>query len=146
MREFVDFFLGHYAYWFTLILLVIGLYGMMMKKHLVKKLIGMTIFQVSVIIFYISSAVKWGGTVPILIPPAGHHGHAAMDAATAAAIETAKYINPLPHTLMLTAIVVGVATTGVAFALVISIYKRYNTLDETVLLERMKKDNDSDND
>lgn len=122
---------GHYAYWFTAILLVIGLYGMMMKKNLVKKLIGMTIFQVSVIIFYVSSAVKSGGTVPILDPALG-------------VADTSKYINPLPHTLMLTAIVVGVATTGVAFALVISIFKRYNTLDETVLLERMKKENDSD--
>lgn len=127
----LDFMLGHYAYWFTLALMVIGLYGMMMKKNIVKKLIGMTIFQVSIIIFYISSSVKWGGTVPILDPAIG-------------AADTAKYINPLPHTLMLTAIVVGVATTGVAFALVISIFKRYKTLDETVLLKRMKKDNDAD--
>lgn len=52
-------------------------------------------------------------------------------------IAAAKYINPLPHTLMLTAIVVEVATTGVAFALVISIYKRYKTLNETELLERI---------
>ena len=61
-------------------------------------------------------------------------------------IETAKYINPLPHTLMLTAIVVGVATTGVAFALVIMIYKRYKTLNETELLKRMKKEDDNDSD
>ena len=110
----------------------------MMKKNLVKKLIGMTIFQVSIIIFYISSAVKWGGTVPILDNPDIENVHHGLTGA----IETAKYINPLPHTLMLTAIVVGVATTGVAFALVISIYKRYKTLNETELLERMKKDND----
>jgi multicomponent Na+:H+ antiporter subunit C len=103
---------------------------MIMKRNLVKKLIGMTIFQVSIIIFYVSSAVKWGGMVPVLDPN--------IDVAN-----TALYINPLPHCLMLTAIVVGVATTGVAFALVISIYKRYKTLDETVLLERMKKDNDN---
>lgn len=127
----LEFMLGHYAYWFTLALMVIGLYGMMMKKNIVKKLIGMTIFQVSIIIFYISCSVKWGGTVPILDPVIG-------------ATDTAKYINPLPHTLMLTAIVVGVATTGVAFALVISIFKRYKTLDETVLLKRMKKDKDAD--
>lgn len=130
----LDFFMGHYAYWFTFILLVIGLYGMMMKKNLVKKLIGMTIFQVSVIIFYISGASKWGGTVPVLDEALG-------------VADPGKYINPLPHTLMLTAIVVGVATTGVAFALVISIYKRYKTLDETLLLSRMKKDkNDDDTD
>ncbi|UCH98670.1 MAG: cation:proton antiporter subunit C, partial [Candidatus Aminicenantes bacterium] len=123
----IDLIVGHYAYWFTLALLVIGLYAMMMKKNLVKKLIGMTIFQVSVIIFFIASSVKWGGTVPILEPTdidKVHHG-------MTGAIEAAKYINPLPHTLMLTAIVVGVATTGVAFALVISIFKRYKTLNET---------------
>jgi multicomponent Na+:H+ antiporter subunit C len=137
-----DFILGHYAYWFTLVLLVIGLYGMMMKKNLVKKLIGMTIFQVSVIIFFIASAVKWGATVPILDHgdiEKVHHG-------MTGAIEAAKYINPLPHTLMLTAIVVGVATTGVAFGLVIMIYKRYKTLNETQLLMRMKEEDDSDSD
>lgn len=127
----LEFIRGNYAYWFTLVLLVIGLYGMMMKKNLVKKLIGMTIFQVSVIIFYVSCAVKPGGSVPIWDPNLG-------------LTDTSKYINPLPHTLMLTAIVVGVATTGVAFALVISIYKRYKTLDETELLERMKNDSDAD--
>jgi multicomponent Na+:H+ antiporter subunit C len=136
------YFMGHYAYWFTLVLLVIGLYGMMMKKNLVKKLIGMTIFQVSVIIFFIASSVKWGATVPILDHgdiDKVHHG-------MTGAIETAKYINPLPHTLMLTAIVVGVATTGVAFGLVIMIYKRYKTLNETQLLMRMKEEDDSDSD
>ncbi len=128
-----DYILGHYAYWFVFTLLVIGLYGMIVKKNLVKKLIGMTKFQVSVIMFYVACAVKWKGTVPI----------AKLDAAHKPILDGVTYINPLPHTLMLTAIVVGVATTGVAFALVISIYKRYNTLDETVLLERMKEDNDS---
>ncbi len=122
----IDFILGHYAYWFTFILMGIGLYGMMLKKNLVKKLIGMTIFQVSIIIFYVSSAIKSGGTVPIIL----EHG----------VTDTAKYINPLPHTLMLTAIVVGVATTGVAFALVITIFKRYRTLEEPELLERMKRE------
>jgi len=92
----LDFILGHYAYWFTFILMMIGLYGMMMKKNLVKKLIGMNIFQVSIIIFYVSTAVKWGGTVPVLDP-------------NISVANTANYINPLPHCLMLTAIVVGVA-------------------------------------
>ena len=128
----IDFILGHYAYWFAFILMTIGLYAMMMKKNLVKKLIGMNIFQVSIIMFYVSTANKWGGTVPVLDP-------------NISVANPANYINPLPHCLMLTAIVVGVATTGVAFALVISIFKRYKTLDETVLLERMKKDNESDN-
>jgi len=127
----LNYTLGHYGYWFTLVLMMLGLYGMLLKNNLVKKLIGMTIFQVSIILFYVCSAVKWGGKVPVLDPVIG-------------AADPSKYINPIQHTLMLTAIVVGVATTGVAFALVISIYKRYKTLDEVVLLERMKNDNDAD--
>lgn len=134
----LDFFLNHYAYWFVFLLLTIGLYGMIVKKNIVKKLIGMTILQVSVIMFYIAIASKWGGTVPVLEEPE-KYSHMAEKA-----IETARYINPLPHTLMLTAIVVGVATAGVAFALVISIFKRYKTLDESILLDRMKRDNDTE--
>ena len=121
----IDFFLGHYAYWGIIALLIIGLYGMIFKKNLAKKLIGMTIFQVAVIMFYVASAVKWSATVPVLDPLAG-------------AVDAAKYISPLQHCLMLTAIVVGVATSGVAFSLVIAIYRRYRTLDESILLERMK--------
>ncbi len=121
----ISFLLGHYAYFFILGLLVIGLWGMTYKRNLVKKLIGMTILQSAVIIFWVSSAVKWGATVPVVDP-------------SIPVTETARYINPLPHTLMLTAIVVGVATTGVAFALLISIYRRYQTLDEDTLIERMK--------
>jgi multicomponent Na+:H+ antiporter subunit C len=121
----IDFLLGHYAYWLVVTLLVIGLYGMIFKKNLAKKLIGMTIFQVSIIMFYVASAVKWSATVPVLDPQLG-------------VADAAKYINPLQHCLMLTAIVVGVATSGVAFALAIVIYRHYKTLDESVLLERMK--------
>ncbi len=126
----IDFFLGHYAYWFTILLMCLGLYGAIMKKNLIKKLIGMSIFQTAIIIFFVASSSKWGATVPILDEKIG-------------VANTAKYINPLPHTLMLTAIVVGVATMGVALALVITTYLRYKTLDESVLLKRMKKDNDS---
>jgi len=120
-----DFFLGHYAYWGIITLLIIGLYGMIFKKNLAKKLIGMTIFQVSIIMFYVASAVKWSATVPVLDPLAG-------------AADAAKYISPLQHCLMLTAIVVGVATSGVAFSLLIAIYRHYKTLDESDLMERMK--------
>lgn len=125
----IDYLLGHYAYWFVFALMTLGLYGMIFKKNLVKKLIGMTIFQVSIIIFYIATASKWGGTVPVLDPVTG-------------AANAAKYINPLPHTLMLTAIVVGVATSGVAFALVITIFRRYKTLNEDLLLKKMKEEYD----
>ena len=121
----IDFFLGHYVYWAVIILLVIGLYGMIFKKNLVKKLIGMTIFQVAIIMFYVASATKWAATVPVLDPALG-------------AADAAKYISPLQHCLMLTAIVVGVATSGVAFALVIVIYRHYGTLNESELMERMK--------
>lgn len=125
----LDFFAGHYAYWFITALLLIGFYGMAFKKNLIKKVIGMSIFQVAIILFFVASASKWNATVPILKEGA----HAA---------QPASYINPLPHTLMLTAIVVGVATSGVAFALIIRIYRRYRTLDETTLLKRMSDDPD----
>jgi multicomponent Na+:H+ antiporter subunit C len=120
-----DFILGHYVYWCIIALLIIGLYGMIFKDNLAKKLIGMTIFQVAIIMFYVASAVKWSATVPVL------------DLVTGVA-DAAKYISPLQHCLMLTAIVVGVATSGVAFSLAILIYRHYKTLDESVLMERMK--------
>lgn len=122
-----DFIAGHYAYWFIFVLLVIGLYGMVIKKNLVKKVIGMSIFQIAIIMFFIASSSKWNATVPILEKEAS-------------ALNAASYINPLPHTLMLTAIVVGVATSGVAFALIIKIYRRYRTLDETTLMKNLTDD------
>lgn len=123
----LDVLAGHYSYWFILALLVIGLYGIIFKKNLVKKIIGMSIFQVAIILFFVASASKWGATVPVL-------EHGVQPEASV------QYINPLPHTLMLTAIVVGVAISGVAFALVIRIYRRYRTLDENTLLKYMKDD------
>jgi multicomponent Na+:H+ antiporter subunit C len=75
--------------------------------------------------FYVASASKWAATVPVLDPAIG-------------AADAALYISPLQHCLMLTAIVVGVATSGVAFSLAIVIYRHYKTLDETLLIERMK--------
>lgn len=121
----IDFFLGHYAYWFTVILLSVGLYGILFKRNLIKKTIGLSIFQISVVLFYVSIASKWDATVTVRdysIP-----------------IENvANYLNPLPHTLMLTAIVVGVATLGVAFTLLIAIHNRYGTLDEQELLDKIQ--------
>jgi multicomponent Na+:H+ antiporter subunit C len=120
-----DNLIEYYDYWFIIVLLITGLYGMILKRNLVKKLIGMTIFQASIILFFIASANKYNATVPIYIPSIPN-------------TDVASYINPLPHTLMLTAIVVGVATLGVAFALIILIYNRYKTLDEQELIEQMK--------
>lgn len=122
-----EFFLNHYSYWFVLILLVIGLYGMLIKGNLMKKVIGLTIFQNAIILLFIVGAHKWGGTVPI------------KDARWPVE-EVHQYINPLPHTLMLTAIVVGVATVGVALALLIAIYRNYGTLEEPRLMERVRRD------
>jgi multicomponent Na+:H+ antiporter subunit C len=121
----IDFLLGHYVYWSIIALLIIGLYGMIFKNNLAKKLIGMIIFQVSIIMFYVASAVKWSATVPVLDPAIG-------------VADAAKYISPLQHCLMLTAIVVGVATSGVAFSLAILIFRRYKTLEESDLMEHMK--------
>jgi multicomponent Na+:H+ antiporter subunit C len=114
--------LGHINYWLAALLLLIGLHGMLMRTNLIKKLMAMNVMQVAVIMFFISLAVKNGATAPIEV-----HGVKAV----------AAYINPLPHALMLTAIVVGVSTTGVALALLIRIYRYYGTLEEQELLERM---------
>lgn len=123
----LDYYIGHYAYWFVVVLLVLGLYGVIVKRNLVKKLIGMMIFQVAVIIFFISSAVKRGATIPI------------VDKALGTA-ESGFYVNPLQHAMMLTAIVVGVATAGVGYALLVTIYRRYRTLNEPEIMERMRRD------
>lgn len=122
-----EYLLGHYSYFLTLFLMTIGLYGILFKKNLVKKIIGLSILQAGVILFFVSLASKWGATVPVKwseIPVE----------------EVAGYLNPLPHTLMLTAIVVGVATQGVAFGLMINIWNRYKTLDEEELLTAMREE------
>lgn len=121
-----NFFMGHYAYWFTIILLCIGLYGILFKKNLVKKTIGLAILQVSVVLYFVSVASKTGDATVTVIDP-----NFPVD-------QVANYLNPLPHTLMLTAIVVGVATLGVAFTLLIAIYNRYNTLDEKELMDKFQ--------
>ncbi len=118
-------------YWGFIILMLIGLYAMIAKNNLVKKIIGMSIFQTSIILFYVSIACKKGATLPII---AHGHGHDAHDA-----VRAADYINPLPHVLMLTAIVVGVATLGVALALALKVYRRYNTLEEDEIKAQIKE-------
>jgi multicomponent Na+:H+ antiporter subunit C len=104
---------------------MIGFYAMMAKTNLVKKLIGMNIFQVANILYFMSIAAKKGGTIPILI--GGHH-------AIHHEINPLNYINPLPQVLMLTAIVVSIATTGVALAILIMIYRKHGTLEEDEIL------------
>jgi multicomponent Na+:H+ antiporter subunit C len=125
----IDVVVGHWPYAFTVVLLVIGLYGMLLKGNLIKKLIGMNIFQGAIILAYVVFAYKKGGTVPVVMFDEHHH-----------AIEQAsRYMNPIPHGLMLTAIVVGVATTGVGLALLILIYRNFGTLEEDELMERLRR-------
>lgn len=124
-----DFILSKYNYWIYVILMMIGFYAMIGKRNLVKKIIGINIFQTAIILFFVSTAAKRGGTLPIVEHV---HGHGAHD------IQALSYINPLPHVLMLTAIVVMVSTLGVALAIMIAIYRRYNTLEEDEILEKQK--------
>lgn len=119
-------FLHHINYWLSAALFLIGLYGMLAKPNLVRKLMAMNILQVAVILFFISVAFKDEAT-----PPIARQGDVAPIAA--------DYVNPLPHTLMLTAIVVGVSPPGVALALLIRIHRRFGTLNETELLEKLKE-------
>ena len=117
-------------YWLYIILMMIGLYGIMTKKNLVKKIIGLNILQTAVILFFISVGAKENATIPII-----EHGH---DSAHNL-ISASHYINPLPHVLMLTAIVVAVATLGVALALVIRVHQQYHTLEEDEILKRIRE-------
>ena len=103
---------GLYNYWLVIILMMIGFYIVIAQPNLVKKLIGLNIFQVSVFVLYISLGKVEGGTVPILSE--------AYD----------LYSAPLPHVLILTAIVVGIATTALGLALIIRIHKAYGTVEE----------------
>lgn len=117
-------------YWAYVALMMIGLWAMIAKNNLAKKIIGMSIFQTAIILFYISTAAKRGATLPII-----EHGHDGAEAA----VHAADYINPLPHVLMLTAIVVSVATLGVALALAIKVYREYTTLEEDEILDRVRR-------
>ena len=99
-----------------------GLYIMVAHHNLIKKLIGMYLVQTSVIFFFVTISAKTGATVPILLNDG--------------VIRPEDYANPLPHVLMLTAIVVGVATLGVSLALVIAIYREHQSLDEEEILSR----------
>lgn len=116
-----------------IVLMMIGFYALIGKTNLVKKLIGMNIFQWAIILFVVSLAAKRDATIPIVRESAAA-GHDAAEVVLSAA----DYDNPLPHVLMLTAIVVGVATTGVALALLLRIHRRYGTLDDEELRERMR--------
>jgi multicomponent Na+:H+ antiporter subunit C len=103
---------AHYNQWITMFLMVTGLYIVVARGNMLKKLVGLAIFQTSVYLLYISPGKILGGTAPILAP------------------EFTVYSNPLPHVLILTAIVVGVATLALGLALVVRIKEAYGTIDE----------------
>ena len=125
----MEFIIGKFNYWVYIILMMIGFYAMIAKNNLVKKLVGMNIFQTAIILFFISIGSKKGVTIPIIQEGAGD--------AVNQAVNSAQYMNPLPHVLMLTAIVVMVSTFGVAMALIIMIFRRYKTLEEDEILESL---------
>ena len=112
--------MGLFNNWVVIILMMIGLYIVIAHGNLIKKMVGLTIFQTSVFIFYISMAKVDGGTAPIL------------------ADGISKYSNPLPHVLILTAIVVGIATTALGLSLVVRIKEAYGCIEEE---EIQKQDN-----
>jgi len=105
-------FASHFNYWVVIVLMMTGFYIVIARRNLIKKLIGLSVFQVSVFLLYITIGVVEGGTAPIVT--AAH----------------SVYSNPLPSVLILTAIVVGVATTSVGFALVVRIREEYGTIEE----------------
>lgn len=108
----------HYIYWLIIALMMIGLYTVISHGNLVKKLIGLNLFQVAVFMLYISLGKVEGGTAPIIEEGAR------------------TYSNPLPHVLILTAIVVGIATTALGLALAVRIFDSYGTLEEDEAIER----------
>ncbi len=133
MGDLIQTVIAKYNYWIYITLMMIGLYAIIAKNNLVKKIVGMNIFQTAIILFYVSIGVKKGASIPIL-----QHGHGNAHGA-GAIVHAADYMNPLPHVLMLTAIVVGVATLGVALALAVRVYNRYGTLEEDEILARIRE-------
>ncbi len=123
IEPFYELFLSRYNYWMAIILMLIGLYALIAKQNLVKKIIGLNIFQTAIFLFYISFAEVRGGTAPIYTAEGVH----------------ALYVNPLPHVLILTAIVVGVSVTAVALSLIVRIYEEYGVLDEDELMLAVRK-------
>lgn len=174
-----------FNYWIYVIIMMTGLYAMVAKNNLVKKLIGMSIFQTAIILFYVSIGYKENATIPILYHDQVHGAHheeagheADMDVshevehaveAAAAEVHTEveqhaeeaghgqgheishsdhgsleinpnEFINPLPHVLMLTAIVVGVATLGVGLAITQKLYGEYGSVEESEIIELIKSE------
>ena len=106
--------LGLYNYWIVIVLMMTGFYVVIARGNLIKKIVGLNIFQTSVFILYISMGKITGGTAPIIIE----------------GVSNVVYSNPLPHVLILTAIVVGISTTALGLALIVRIKEAYGTVEE----------------
>ena len=119
-----DFLASKGIYALVLILFFLGMFGMIVCKNYMKKLMSMNITQVSIIFFFLCFAQKEGGMIPVLDGVTNDPG---------------AYINPLPHALMLTAIVVSLGTTGVALALLMRLKDKYGTVEEDELLGRISE-------
>jgi multicomponent Na+:H+ antiporter subunit C len=112
---------GHYNYWIVIVLMMCGFYVVIARGNLIKKIVGLNIFQTSVFILYITMGKVAGGTAPIV-----EGGYSV-------------YSNPLPHVLILTAIVVGVATTALGLALIVRIREVYGSIEEEEI-DRQEQD------
>lgn len=161
---------GLYNYWIVIVLMMTGFYIVLARRNLIKSVIGLNIFQTSVFLLYVTMGKVRGGTAPIIPPEVaaaqaeamhasghdqhtthalgtvseeivgGHAGHAELPGAEII------YSNPLPSVLMLTAIVVGIATTALALALVVRIREDYGTIEEDRILEIDRADGLPDDD
>lgn len=114
--------IGLYNYWIVVVLMMIGFFIVISNENLIKKLIGLSIFQTAVFILYISMGKISGATAPILD------------------VKWQLYSNPLPHVLILTAIVVGIATTALGLALVVRIKEAYGSIEEGEIQDQDNRD------
>ncbi|MCK9993646.1 MAG: multicomponent Na+:H+ antiporter subunit C [Alphaproteobacteria bacterium] len=123
----IDFILAHYNYSASIILMALGFYIVISRGNLIKKIVGLNLFQVSVFMLYISMGKVSGGTAPILTG------------------KPELFSNPLPHVLILTAIVVGVATTAIGLALIVRIKDAYGVIeeDEILVMDRAREQLDA---
>ena len=118
--------LGLYNYWIVVVLMMAGFYTVIAFDNLIKKMVGLTIFQTSVFILYISMGKVSGGTAPILTG------------------KPEVFSNPLPHVLILTAIVVGIATMALGLAIIVRIREAYGTIEEDEIQALDEKQDEED--
>lgn len=117
--------LANYNYWIYVVLMMIGFYAVIAKNNLVKKVIGLNIFATAIFLFYISIGDLRAIPGKVVTEPIYWEGHA----------DNLIYVNPIPHVLILTGIVVSVSTTAVALAMIIRIWREFGTIEENEILE-----------